>query len=170
MKRSDVRSDLELTIYKDIQRKIGKRKIQLEYETTSIPYKIEKRLVYIPDFIIKIPGRKPIYIEAKGYFRPADMMKMRLVKEQNPDLDIRMVFPQDNKVYRRKMRYSDWCKRYGFPYHIGTEIPEEWVNEKNGSNRRQPRRSKVQKQSGNANRKANSRRKTRRSDSSRRSG
>lgn len=49
---------------------------------------------------------------------------MRLVKEQNPELDIRLVFQNDGKVGKR-MRYSDWADKYGFPFAIG-RVPKDW--------------------------------------------
>jgi hypothetical protein len=45
---------------------------------------------------------------------------MAAVKKCNPTLDIRFLF----------MRYKEadvrWCKKYGFPYAIGT-MPDEWL-------------------------------------------
>lgn len=57
---------------------------------------------------------------------------MALVVEQNPDLDIRMLFMRDNKIAKNsKTRYSDWCKKRGIVYAVSElgEIPEDWVND-----------------------------------------
>lgn len=145
-KREDFRSDLEYNIDRAARKKIGKKKrTELKYEAIRIRYFIEKD--YIPDWILEQPGHHPIIIEAKGYLRPADRTKMIAVKKANPSLDIRFIFPQDNKLTKKsKMRYSDWCNKNGFKYHIGTQIPDEWFvktrkrsGKTNRSNRRRAR-------------------------------
>lgn len=114
-------------MWKNLVKAKKKRGTKYEYESEKLPYLVAIHRNYIPDLVIQI-GKKKIYVEIKGYFRREDMAKMRHVKNTNPDLDIRMLFPQDNKcVGAKKMRYSDWCKRYGFPYHIGTAVPKEWL-------------------------------------------
>lgn len=94
------------------------------YETSSFPYTIRK--TYIADFTVVTQSGVTIYIETKGWFRPQDRTKMRAVREANPTADIRMVFPQNNKLNKTsKMRYSDWCEKHGIRYHIGS-VPKEW--------------------------------------------
>ena len=53
---------------------------------------------------------------------------MVLVKEQNPELDIRFVFMNArNKIYKgSKTTYADWANRYNFEWAERT-IPEEWL-------------------------------------------
>ena len=51
---------------------------------------------------------------------------MRYVKLCNPELDIRMYFPNDGKVHGSGMKNSEWCERYNFPYAIG-KIPKDWL-------------------------------------------
>ena len=81
---------------------------------------------YTPDFFLP----NGIIIEAKGKWTIEDRKKMVNVLEQNPDLDIRMVFQFDNKLNKRaKQRYSDWCDRRNIRYAIG-KIPQEWIDEK----------------------------------------
>ena len=65
-------------------------------------------------------------------FRSEDRRKMRLVKEQNPELDIRFVFTRSSSKINKgsKTTYADWCSRYGFKY-ADKLIPEEWLNEEN---------------------------------------
>ncbi len=83
-------------------------------------------LAYIPDF--RLPNG--IIVEAKGFFDATDRTKMIRVRQANPSADIRFVFMKDNKLYSgSESRYSDWCKRYGFKYHIGTQVPPEWRQE-----------------------------------------
>jgi len=80
---------------------------------------------YTPDFFLP----NGIIIEAKGKWTIEDRKKMANVREQNPNLDIRMLFQFDNKLNRRaKTRYSDWCKQRCIPYAVG-KIPQEWLDE-----------------------------------------
>ena len=54
--------------------------------------------------------------------------KHLLVKEQQPNLDIRFVFGNSkNKIYKgSKTSYADWCNKNGFMF-ADKIIPNEWV-------------------------------------------
>ena len=77
---------------------------------------------------------KEMYIEVKGYFRQDAQRKMRNVKEQHPDLDIRFLFQKNNSTLQgakrrkdgSKMTCAQWAERYGFEYAEGV-IPDEWL-------------------------------------------
>lgn len=120
------RGGFEPTIMKDLER----RGIVYEYEAHALPYQIEHE--YTPDFKIG-----DMYIEAKGYFRQDAQRKMRKVKEQHPDLDIRFVFQKINSTVQgakrrkdgTKMTCGEWADKQGFPYAQGT-IPQGWLDEK----------------------------------------
>jgi hypothetical protein len=59
---------------------------------------------------------------------------MAAVIEQNPDLDIRMLFMRNNPITKTsKTKYSDWCDKRGIKYHISANgsVPEEWIAETN---------------------------------------
>ena len=60
--------------------------VKYEYESEKVPYTIQHH--YCPDFVL--PNH--IYLEAKGYWSPADRRKILAVKKDNPDMDLRMVF------------------------------------------------------------------------------
>lgn len=128
-----VRNNLEEKYWKQVLSILKKKnyrkrnKYRLEYETEKLPYVLPSPIRnYHPDFIIRRPNGKTLYLEIKGFYRPEDRVKMLAVKRANPEADIRMVFPRDNKLNAKsKTTYSDWCKKYGFKYCIG-EIPEEW--------------------------------------------
>lgn len=79
---------------------------------------------YTPDF--ELPNG--VIIETKGYFTSDDRKKMRLVKEQHPELDIRMLFGNSrNKINKKsKTTYADWCRKYGYQF-ADKVIPEEWI-------------------------------------------
>lgn len=103
---------------------------RLIYEPVKIPY----TKMYTPDYLLITRSGKQIYIEAKGYFKPNDRTKMLKVKEEHPELDIRIVFQNANQRLSRNTRsgrsstYQQWAKRYGFKC-AHKEIPNEWLNE-----------------------------------------
>lgn len=116
---------------------LKKAKVKFGYEEDVLLYEVPRK--YHPDFTLSRPKRKPIwerklFIECKGVFTAADRSKMLEVKKQNPLVDIRLVFMQDNYIYKgSKTRYSDWCEKHGFEYHVVKNtkvfIPDEWLEE-----------------------------------------
>lgn len=119
MRRIKYRSRFEL----NIARLLAQRGIAFVYEGTKLTY-IPKPRTYTPDFYLPDTN---IYIEAKGHLDKGDRVKMLLVKEQHPDLDIRFVFLNaKNKIYKgSKTTYADWANKHGFEWAEGM-IPEEW--------------------------------------------
>lgn len=97
-------------------RKYGKKHI--EYEQLKIPYTLSYN--YIPDFAVL----DEYLLEAKGYFRPEARAKMKAVKEQHPELDLRLLFQNNGKI-GKNFRYSDWAEKHNFTYAIG-KVPKEW--------------------------------------------
>ena len=64
------------------------------YEVEKIPFvKPEENKLYCPDFRIEGKG---FFIEAKGLFSASDRKKHKLVREHNPNIDIRFVFQNAN--------------------------------------------------------------------------
>lgn len=114
--RTKYKSELEAKVAKSL----GKN---FQYESEVLHYVLPKS--YCPDFSKSNSDGSKFYVEVKGWFRYEDQQKMRAVKFSNPTLDIRMFFPQDNKVQGSKMTNSQWCIKWGFPYAIG-EIPKSW--------------------------------------------
>lgn len=104
------------------------RGITYEYESTKLPYTVLRN--YIPD--LKVGD---MFIEVKGYFRQDAQRKMRNVKQQHPDKDIRFLFqrldsPVQGAKKRKdgsKMTCAEWAERHGFLY-AEKEIPDEWIN------------------------------------------
>ena len=97
--------------------------ISYEYETTKIDYTIEH--VYTPDFILP----NGVVLETKGFWEPEDRRKIKAVKAQNPDLDLRMVFQAPyNKISKKsKTTYAKWCDRHDIPWTSFHNIPLEWL-------------------------------------------
>lgn len=97
--------------------------IKAEYEKDKIAYTVPSN--YVPDFKIG-----DIYVEAKGYFDTDARKKMKYVKLSNPELDIRIWFQKDNYLTKKKkMKYSDWAVKNGYPYHVGESFPSHWFKE-----------------------------------------
>jgi len=123
-KPKSFRSGLEESILKDLAA-VG---VNDCYETIKIPYLVpETNRTYTPDFVLP----NGIIIESKGMFPTEDRQKMKLVKEQNPELDIRMVFSNPNaKIYKGSpTSHAKWCETHGFKWAKKT-IPLEWIQEK----------------------------------------
>lgn len=122
-KRHRFRSDYELSVAKNL----AEKNVKFEYETKKISYQPKLR-IYTPDFYLP---EQDIYVEAKGFFSPADRQKMLLVIQQNMFLDIRMLFLRaSNKLNRSsKTTYGSWCDRYGILWADG-QIPLEWLEKK----------------------------------------
>ena len=123
-RKAGFRSNFELGIAK----KLSSKKILYEYESLRLTY-VPKPRTYTPDFHLT---KQNIIIEAKGYFDKGDRVKMLLIKEQHPDLDIRIVFLNArNKIYKgSKTTYGAWAEKNGFKWAEGS-IPEEWLKDDN---------------------------------------
>ena len=97
--------------------------VSYEYESTQIPYTIQHH--YRPDFVL--PNH--VYLEAKGYWDPADRRKILAVKKDNPYIDLRMVFQSPyNKISKKsKTTYAQWCEKHDIPWASFHDIPLEWL-------------------------------------------
>ena len=104
--------------------------VKFEYEKTVIEYVMPPKK-YKPDFTFKKKAGGLMIIEGKGYFTSSDRTKMKLVKDQNPTLDIRFLFQNANNKLRRgsKTTYAKWAESNGFPWAEGINLPKEWVKE-----------------------------------------
>ena len=102
------------------------QRVIYEFEETKLKYtKPQKEHSYTPDFYL--PKLK-IFIETKGLFTTQDRQKMRLIKEQYPDLDIRFIFSNSKSRISKKSNttYGMWCEKYGFEY-ADKHVPKEWL-------------------------------------------
>lgn len=120
MRKTKYRSRFEI----GIARALAEKGVPFEYEQEKLIY-IPKPRTYTPDFYLPATN---IYVEAKGHLDKGDRVKMQLIKEQHPELDIRFVFMNaKNKIYRgSKTTYAAWANRHGFQWAEGG-IPEEWL-------------------------------------------
>ena len=99
-------------------------KVEYGYEPDKFNYVIEAK--YTPDFKVG-----DVYLETKGFFKPADRRKMLAVKKCNPDLDVRLVFQAPyNKISKNsKTTYAMWADKNGFQWCAYYDIPLDWLNE-----------------------------------------
>jgi len=102
------------------------------YEALSLewvpPVKVKK---YTPDFIFQKKDGGTMMIETKGVLTTADREKMKCVKEQHPEKDIRFLFQRASNKIRKgsKTSYSDWAEKNGFKWAEGEELPLKWLKE-----------------------------------------
>lgn len=123
--RYGFRSGLE----EQVATELRNNSVMYEFEKTKLKYvKPQKAHTYTPDFYLP---KQNIYIETKGLFTTQDRQKMRLVKEQHPELDIRFVFSNSKLKLNKKSKttYGMWCETHGFKY-ADENVPKEWINAK----------------------------------------
>ena len=96
-----------------------------EYETTVIDYiKPETHHKYTVDFTLP----NGILVETKGRWILEDRKKHLLIKQQHPELDIRIVFQSAKGKIRKgsKTTYADFCDKHGSIW-ADKEIPKDWL-------------------------------------------
>lgn len=122
----DYKSKFEFTTAVELDTK----RVKFTYETARFPYVIPaKKRKYTPDFFIKTKSGKIIIVETKGYLTKENRDKALLVREANPNVDIRFVFQSNNKIYKKSdNRYSDWCDKHKFQWALKS-VPKEWIEE-----------------------------------------
>lgn len=129
-----LRSGLERTI-KD---QLDKSGIGYEYEPEKIDYRtrvvsgicgkcghfiVYQKRRYTPDFVLA----NGIRLEVKGRLTSKDRSKLLAVLEQNPKLDLRLVFGANNKLTKNKpKRYANWASENNILFCI-KEVPQSWL-------------------------------------------
>lgn len=119
------RSGLEKKIADDLSDK----GIPFDYEKLKITYTVpERQATYTPDFVLLDNG---IIVESKGIFDADDRKKHLLIKQQHPDLDIRLVFSRANApIYKGSpTTHANWADHHGFKW-AEKLIPDAWLKEK----------------------------------------
>ena len=122
-----VRSKLET----DLAYILSDLKVPWTYETTKLSYTIPESLhTYTVDFSIPNKG---ILIEGKGYLSDhKERSKYILIKEQYPELDLRFVFMDCNKLCGgAKYSHGTWATKQGFKYCSIKDynIIKDWLSE-----------------------------------------
>ena len=106
--------------------------VEYGYEVTKIPYTIpESKHTYTVDWSI-VNG---ILLETKGYLSDyTERRKYLLLKEQHPNLDLRFVFDNPNKLCGgTQMTHGAWAEKNNFKYCSikDKEQIRSWVKESN---------------------------------------
>ena len=130
-----------------LERQIGEQLnaagVSFEYEPRNVEYTVPSRKAkYLPDFWPKdATTGEPltIILEGKGYFWDSarDRQKLILVRESNPELDIRIVFSDASKpIYKgSKTTYGAWATANGFKWCDHGIVPPSWIKEMKGKKR-----------------------------------
>ena len=85
---------------------------------------VYQRRTYTPDFFLP----NGIIIEVKGRLTTHDRKVLLGTRDNNPELDLRIIFDKNNRLYKgAKTRYADWAGRKGFKYSLKGEVPKEWI-------------------------------------------
>ncbi len=133
----------------DLALAFKRRKIPFRFELEVLKYRVEKDCKYKPDFVFHAKDGHKIYVETKGYFTSEMRKKMKLVIEQHPDKDIRMLFQNASNVLvskkkRKKnkdgilmnsMTYGEWCDLNDIKWAGATTVKQlgdvikRWYNE-----------------------------------------
>lgn len=124
------RSKLELQ-FEEI---LKEYEVEYGYEVTQIPYSVPaSEHKYTVDFSI-LHG--PL-IEVKGYLSDhQERQKYVLLKQQYPELDLRFVFANNQKLCGgMKTTHAQWAQKHGFRYCDikDKEQIRAWVKEKQNS-------------------------------------
>ena len=120
------RSKLELK-FEEI---LLENKAEYDYEVTVIPYTVpESQHKYTVDWTL-LNGP---FIETKGYLSDhQERNKYVLLKQQYPDLDLRFVFDNPNKLCGgTKMTHAKWAEKYGFKYCSIKDVDQiqQWIKD-----------------------------------------
>jgi phytoene dehydrogenase-like protein len=110
---------------------LDERGVAYQYEPEKLAYYVLRH--YIPDLAVHTSVGTMI-VELKGYFRQDAQRKMKAVKEQHPELDVRFVFQKAEATVQgakkrkdgSKMTCAEWADRNGFTWAEGT-VPKEWL-------------------------------------------
>ena len=111
-----------------VSEQLTEQKIKFGYEDTVIEYTIpERKSKYTVDFTLP----NGILVETKGRWVAADRKKHLLIKKQQPELDIRLVFQSAKSKISKgsETTYADYCDKHGIQW-AEKQIPESWINEK----------------------------------------
>jgi hypothetical protein len=119
------RSGLEERVAKEL----ASQGAGFSYEELTGEYEVPpRRARYTPDFVL-LNG---IIVETKGRWVTADRQKIRLIRTQHPDLDLRMVFSNSRTRISKQSQttYADFCRHLDIPF-ADKVVPLGWPLEPN---------------------------------------
>lgn len=91
---------------------LNKNGVKAEYEPTRFAF--QKLTHYTPDWRIS----DTFFVETKGYFSPSDRGNLLAFRDQNPSINIFLVFGRASNLLNRRSKttYGKWAEKHGFPY------------------------------------------------------
>jgi hypothetical protein len=124
------RSGFEVSLSKQL----NEAQIPFMYEAKAFPYiRNGKVSWYTPDFKLA----NGTYLEGKGYFHGGtkDRHKLILVKDQHPELDLRIIFQAEGTLVSKDttLTYGDWADLNGLTWAGAGTIPQHWLEEFKGT-------------------------------------
>jgi len=128
-RRNKYRSGLE----RNVAGYLTEKGIKFEFESLKVPFtQPAAERVYIPDFIVKKGRRVVCIIETKGKLDSDGRKKLLWVKEQHPNLKLKILFQYANNRIRKgsKTTYANWADKHGFEWaewNPETGIPPKWL-------------------------------------------
>lgn len=117
------RSGLEDKVSKQLEAK----NIKFDYERWRIPYVVpSSNHTYCPDFLLP----NGIFVETKGLWDSEDRKKHLLIREQYPNIDVRLVFSSSrSKIYKGSpTSYAEFCEKHNILF-ADKLIPVDWLKE-----------------------------------------
>lgn len=113
---------------------LDEQDIKYTYETERLAYTVVGK--YIPDFIITRKNGTKLYVETKGNgrsFDGASRRKLIAVKQQHPEVDLRIVFYGNGSIGPTRkdgsrMTQGEWADKHSFKWAV-RNIPPEWLDE-----------------------------------------
>ena len=134
---SNYRSKLEERVAEQLE----SAGVRFTHESKWVPYVVPERTAkYLPDMVIDGTN---ILIECKGFFgggrqfggKSSDGAKERhkllLIKEQHPEIDLRLVFQRaSTPIYPKSpTSYGKWATDHNIPWSDKGVVPQQWLEE-----------------------------------------
>lgn len=136
---------LEPNFRSGLERKVAEQLdaagVEYTHESKWVPYVVPERTAkYLPDMVIEGTN---ILIECKGRFGGSgpglrfsgdsakERQKLLLIKEQHPEIDLRIVFQRaSTPIYPKSpTTQAKWCDDHGIPWADKGTVPKEWLEE-----------------------------------------
>lgn len=103
------------------------KQYNLPYESASSKLKYITSHTYNPDWVLA----NNLYLETKGRWIASDRSKLKSVLEQNPGVEVVMVFqnPSSKLNKNSKTSYSDWCTKHNVKwFKFGSQELTDFIN------------------------------------------
>lgn len=137
---------------KEVEKRLKKVSTGFKYESLYVPYTIQSN--YLADFnkgniIIEVKGQfdqddrramlavknQNPHLDIRFVFQKDNYIskQSKSLKEKKKKLLTskgkggKLTKDEKEKLNSKRLKYSDWCKKHGFKYYIGTNFPKEFT-------------------------------------------